>query len=67
MNNEISESTLKFMKSVTENAPSKNRKEWGKSVEFKCPLCNGTVTCVRSTYNGHIFAKCDGCGHMIME
>lgn len=58
---------IKFSMVVDKNALSNERKNWGKSVEFECPLCNGTITCVRSTYNGHIHAKCSGCNFTIME
>lgn len=28
---------------------------------FTCPICNGTATAMRSSYNGHILAVCSGC------
>lgn len=37
----------------------KNRPEWGKRGEFACPGCNaGTVHWARSSYNGHLRARC---------
>jgi len=52
-----------FMKAVSENAS----KEWGKAVEFVCPICGGRAMVIRSTYNGHINAKCESCGMSFMQ
>lgn len=52
-----------FLKALRENIPE----EWGKIVEYTCPICGGTVKCVRSDYNGHIHAKCEKCDMAVME
>jgi len=31
-----------------------------------CP-CGGTIKAIRSVNNGHLTAKCDGCGRRVME
>ena len=33
---------------------------------FPCK-CGGTITGIRNTYNGHLYASCDKCGFKIME
>lgn len=32
----------------------------------KC-VCGGTITSIRSTYNGHLHAECDSCGWKLHE
>lgn len=32
----------------------------------KC-VCGGTITSIRSTHNGHLYAECDSCGWKIRE
>lgn len=29
---------------------------------FTCPICEGTATAMKSSYNGHIMAVCSNCG-----
>lgn len=41
--------------------------EWGVEYKTTCPLCGGTITAIRSVINGHLSAKCDGCGRRVME
>lgn len=41
--------------------------ENGKSKKFICPLCGGNAKATRSSYNGHLWAKCDSCGESIRE
>lgn len=54
---------LPFLKALKENLPE----EWGKEVQFPCPLCGGIVKCSRNNYNGHFFAKCGKCGVGVIE
>ena len=42
-------------------------KEKGKTYEFKCPLCGNKADGIKSTYNGHLWAKCKNCDMQIME
>lgn len=41
--------------------------EWGIEHTAPCPFCGGTITAIRSINNGHLYAKCDGCGRRVME
>jgi hypothetical protein len=41
--------------------------EWGVEHTAPCPLCGGTIHAIRSINNGHLSAKCDGCGRRVME
>jgi len=41
-------------------------KERGVPHKVKC-LCGGTITAIRSTYNGHLHVKCDKCKFTLME
>lgn len=38
----------------------------GRAYLVKCP-CGGTLCCIRSTYNGHLRAKCESCGFSMIE
>lgn len=39
-----------------------------RGIEHKAPCtCGGTVTAIRSIYNGHLHASCDKCGARLME
>lgn len=40
---------------------------WGVPYTAKCPLCDGTITAERSSYNGHLHASCDKCGMILVE
>ena len=40
--------------------------EWGVTHTGKC-RCGGTISAVRSTYNGHLRASCDKCGMGIIQ
>lgn len=40
--------------------------ERGKAYTGEC-VCGGTITAIRSTYNGHIHASCDKCGFRMFE
>ena len=40
--------------------------ERGVEHKGKC-TCGGTITAIRSTYNGHYHASCDKCGWRMME
>ena len=35
--------------------------------DFICPICGGTAHFERARINGHLHAKCDGCGTKMME
>lgn len=41
--------------------------EWGVEHTASCPFCGGTIKAIRSINNGHLSAKCDGCGRRVME
>lgn len=41
-------------------------KDRGVDHKTTCP-CGGTITAIRSINNGHLSAKCDGCGRRVME
>ncbi len=41
--------------------------ERGIVVSFECPVCQSTAQAVKSEYNGHVHAKCKGCGFELME
>ena len=48
---------------VTPEIPFNER---GVEHKGKC-TCGGTITAIRSTYNGHYHASCDKCGWRMME
>ena len=54
---------LKVLKAI----PDIPKGLWGVPYEAKCPYCDGTITAIRSTYNGHLLVKCDKCKFMLME
>lgn len=56
-----------FLKAVRKNIPENKPENYGKVVNFTCPICGKTAACVRSEYNGHIHAKCEGCGSAVIE
>lgn len=41
-------------------------KERGKIYKTKC-ICGGTLTSIRSKYNGHLSVKCDRCKFTLIE
>lgn len=53
---------LEFWKSIP-NIPENVR---GKEFKSKC-FCGGTITAMRSTYNGHLWARCDKCDRRLMQ
>lgn len=46
---------------------SKVCKEKGKHYEFECPLCKSKAVAIKNTYNGHLWAKCNGCEVSVMQ
>ena len=59
---------LKFMSTAINKLPPKEAKsEWGKIIEFQCPVCGGNAKAVRSKENGHLRAMCKDCGIKIIE
>ena len=59
---------FKFMKAAINTLPLKEAKsEWGKVIEFQCPVCGGNAKTVRSKENGHLRAVCEKCGMKIIE
>lgn len=50
-----------------DNIPYIPKGLWGVPKMGPCKLCGGTITAVRSTYNGHLLIKCDTCNFMLME
>lgn len=49
-----------------ERVPNIPKDVWGKEYTSEC-VCGGTITAIRSTYNGHLHARCDKCGYKLME
>lgn len=43
-----------------------NVEDRGKFHYGKC-TCGGTITAIRSTYNGHLHAECSDCGFKLHE
>ena len=64
----IDEKLMADLKVRLESMPKipKARRYWGKKYTSKCP-CGGTITAIRSTYNGHLQASCDKCDFSMME
>ena len=56
-----------FISELQKNIPEDTKENRGKSFSFVCPLCGGIVNGIRSKYNGHVHAKCTGCGFGMME
>lgn len=50
------EEFFKFMKVADDIC-----KERGKMYEFECPICKSKATAIKSSYNGHLWAKCENC------
>ena len=42
-------------------------KEKGKLYEFICPECNGKAIAIRDEFNGHLYAKCEGCDMSVIQ
>lgn len=65
---DISDKTVKFNMERLESMPDipDDKKYWGKTYQSQC-VCGGIITAMRSTYNGHIRAKCDKCEWSIIE
>ena len=34
---------------------------------FVCPICQGEAKAIKTSYNGHLRAKCDSCGYAMMQ
>lgn len=62
MSKEIKYDIFEYFKAL----PKIPENERGVAYTAKCP-CGGTITAVRSTYNGHYHAACDKCDWMVME
>lgn len=56
-----------FLKVLRENIPEDKPENYGKVINFTCPICGKTASCVRSEYNGHVHSKCSGCDITIIE
>lgn len=65
---DISNKTIRFNMDRLGAMPDipDNKKYWGKTYQSQC-VCGGIITAMRSTYNGHIRAKCDKCEWSIIE
>ena len=50
---------IEFIKAIP------NEMDWGRVYLVTCP-CGGTIKAIRSINNGHLTAKCDGCGTRVM-
>lgn len=46
--------------------PDISKEDYDKVIETPCP-CGGTLQCERTSYNGHLRAKCDKCGFDLVE
>ncbi len=51
----VMEKTIEFAGVV-----KKKCKEWGRTYEFKCPICGSIVKAARDSFNGHIHLKSTG-------
>lgn len=56
-----------FKKRIIPMLKAQEKAEKAGQFEFICPLCKGTVTWNRSTYNNHLHIYCSGCGFKMME
>lgn len=56
------EDFLKFMTVASDTC-----KERGKRYGFNCPLCEGEAGAIKSSYNGHLWAKCNKCGMTVIQ
>lgn len=45
----------------------KNNMKADKEYIYECPICNGKLHAVKSSYNGHIRIYCEGCKFNLME
>lgn len=63
----INSDIIKFIKAVCENIPDNKKQNYGKRIEFVCPICDDKAWCIRSEENGHVMARCQGCGFSIIE
>ena len=61
MDEEIEE-TLKFIQIEEEICKKK-----GIEYKFECPICKGQANAIKSTYNGHLWAKCDNCDMQVIQ
>ena len=66
MDKEIFE-IFSFLSELEKNIPEDTKENRGKPFSFKCPLCGGIVSGMRSKYNGHVHAKCTDCGFGMIE
>ena len=39
----------------------------GSQKEFDCPICGGQAYASRASNNGHLHARCDNCGIVVMQ
>lgn len=64
----LSEEQKQYFKSRLNAIPDipKSKEYWGKIYRSNCP-CGGILTACRSTYNGHLHARCDKCEFRLME
>lgn len=49
------------------DAASESCAKPGESSTFSCPICGGVAIAKRSSYNGHIHARCSQCGMAVEE
>ena len=61
---DIATQTIEFAEAAVKACENK---ENGKKYEFECPLCGGTAKASKSTYNGHVCAKCEKCDFSFIE
>lgn len=61
------EKIFTFLKALCENVPEDKLENRGEVFEFTCPLCGGNVKGMRSEYNGHVHAQCEGCNMKVIE
>lgn len=64
----MEDNVILFLKAVAEVIGDRDdRRSWGKSYKFKCPICGGEAYAARSGLNGHLRAECEGCNIRIIQ
>ena len=62
MKDKAIDSIFSFMAAIPDIPQNKRGIEY----TSKC-VCGGTITAIRSKYNGHLHASCDSCKRRLME
>ena len=56
-----------FLNAVCDNIPTNKKQNYGKRIEFVCPVCRGNACCMRSPESGRVKARCMDCGFTVVE